>query len=151
MNLLEIHHIINTTIINIVSSTDLRETWPSSSCFGTKLGNMRIWCTNMRYLLSFWTQSIALIFNYERFGVWSLRFQANAYSVSCPEIGSSSIDWLQLNTLSPEDGDGIQSSKFFEQNETRSFVMSKNATIVYNYITFKVEKRVYNPGCDSKT
>jgi hypothetical protein len=48
----------------------------------------------------------------------------------CPNVGTSSIDWAQLSTLLPEDGDGIQSPKHCVLNKkTGQWILSKDSVI----------------------
>jgi hypothetical protein len=66
----------------------------------------------------------------------NIKFLDNIYR---PEIGTSSINWTQLEYVLPENGDRIQTPKLCVlkhddiQIKTRRWIMSKNVTCVLMY------------------
>jgi hypothetical protein len=54
-----------------------------------------------------------------------------------PEMGTSSIDWVRLSRLLPEDGDRIRSPRCFKYRRKR-WIMCKNSIIVLRYHHYKL-------------
>jgi hypothetical protein len=48
----------------------------------------------------------------------------------CPEIVTSSIDWVQLCRLLPEDGDGVQPPKYCILNKNRTMDNAEESVTV---------------------